>query len=203
MVLPPPPPPPPPMMMMMPPPPPPPPRQTGFDVLPQTPGSAADAQSLALEIAKRMADAFSAAAAPLQQQLASMAPSMAPPPPKKTLDELFARERARIAAAIEHRARPCHHRHPRQIVKKRRARPDNHQTRVEEAEGTLTHGASGSHLVLVKIKCEQPIERTSHHHIGVKNHRARPWQPPQPQLGVRGHVLRTSLKEAAPTSHSS
>ena len=90
-----PPPPPPMLMMMVPPPPPPPPRQTGFDVLPQTPGGAADARSLALEIAKRMADAFSAAAAPLQQQLASMAP----PPPKKTLDELFARERARIAAA--------------------------------------------------------------------------------------------------------
>jgi hypothetical protein len=76
-----PPPPPPPMMRMMPPPPPQPPRQTGFDVLPQTPGSTADEQSLALEIAKRMADAFSAAAAPLQQQLIFRSLTKPPAPP--------------------------------------------------------------------------------------------------------------------------
>ena len=74
-------------------PPQPPPRASGFDVLPPQlpPGVAADAQKSALEVAMRMADALSAAAPMHPQQLQAQQP--------KTLDELLARDRARIAAA--------------------------------------------------------------------------------------------------------
>ena len=71
-------------------------RRTGFDIpssaLPATDPAAADgdARRTALETAKRLADALSAAAPP---------GALAAAQPCKSLDELLARDRARIAAA--------------------------------------------------------------------------------------------------------